>query len=241
MQTSIFAFTRKGPAEDREARLAADNAKRQRRTERLAFLELPWPRPSKMPGRPSRQELWEKEPYNLIEAEEAIPEGVLRPVPLWWRPGLPLVRDVVDEACSAIDTVEEERHHKAMEEECGDEAVGEKEEAVDEEPPAKKTRTLVRVDEQAKKFMLDYITVQNNRKGWDFATCVRNLQALAPEVYGHLHVDTPRKWKLQKAAHAGHRPRKVPDGALLRLCEVSVDEHISAARSAAGGDQADGD
>ena len=61
--------------------------------------------------------------------------------------------------------------------------------------PSGKRRKKIHVAQEAKDFMLGYIERMGKRSGWDTARCVKHLQALCPELYGHIHVDAPRKWK----------------------------------------------
>lgn len=83
-----------------------------------------------------------------------------------------------------------------------------------------KTKKIKKVDPEAKKFYQVYVTLQRGRKGWEQKRCLRHLQDLAPEVYGHLHMDTPRKWKDADSIGLKGRLSHLLAGSLIRFTEI---------------------
>eukprot|EP00971_Amphidinium_carterae_P218471 4336346-Amphidinium_carterae.1 len=73
-----WAVSRPAARAKREAERLRTQAERRDLAESLG---LPWPRPSKLPGRPSRQQLWREKVYDAIERGN-LPEGVAADPPI---------------------------------------------------------------------------------------------------------------------------------------------------------------
>eukprot|EP00971_Amphidinium_carterae_P044725 879755-Amphidinium_carterae.1 len=74
----------------REAEHLRTQAEKRELAESLGLPSVPWPRPSKSPGRPSRQQLWREKVHDAIE-RGTLPEGVAADPRIWWHPGQALV------------------------------------------------------------------------------------------------------------------------------------------------------
>ena len=191
-QSSIrqFSVPARLASQTREQREAAEAERAAARKARADALGLAWPRVHKQrAGRPSRQQLWEAALYEAIATDRPFADDLTKEVPLWWRPGLGLVR--------TIDAVQEDmREAPAGKQAVKQQAVNQedKQEATEEHcdaPPAKKVYRKVPKD--AKELFLEYVHLQRLRRGWDHNRCVRHAATLAPEIFGDLHVDTPRR------------------------------------------------
>ena len=81
---------------------------------------------------------------------------------------------------------------------------------------------------------LDYADLQRRRRNWDIVRSLTEAKALAPETFGHVHKDTPRKWKRPppQAPETRGRHQALSPAALTILSEV-VDKVSSAVTVAA--------
>ena len=172
---------RKAEAERRE-RIAA-------RAAAAEALGLPWPRPAgpRLAGRPSRQQLYEDELYSLIR-RDALPVDATRLAPNWWRPGCSVTRSSEDQAAEmqAAPPLVASRSADTpvAAPSTGDQPAG---------APAKRQR--ITLPRSVVNWLLGYADLQKLRWGWDRNRPLRAAAALAPELFGHVDVSVPRRWK----------------------------------------------
>ena len=201
---------------------------RQRREDERALMAsraravgLQWPRcRKKSAGRPSRRHHWMDALYDELEAGNELPDEVGIEPPSWWRTGSKFIRNM-DEDLEEVPV-----------------AAKEEVEAQREAAPVHEEEGVVRVKKQykpvfleAKTWFLDYADLQRRRRNWDIVRSLTEAKALAPETFGHVHKDTPRKWKRAPPAQRG-RAQALSPAALTILSEV-VDKVSSAVTIAA--------
>ena len=189
---------------------------RQRREDERALMAsraravgLQWPRcRKKSAGRPSRRHHWMEALYDELEAGNELPDEVGIEPPSWWRTGSKFIRNV-DEDLEEVPV-----------------AAKEEVEAQREAAPVHEEEGVVRVKKQykpvlleAKTWFLDYADLQRRRRNWDIVRSLTEAKALAPETFGHVHKDTPRKWKRAPPAQHG-RAQALSPAALTILSEV---------------------
>ena len=183
---------------DRQARLNQEKLDEEWRQAEAHRLLLPWPRPRKSvaPGRPSRQEKFEDAIYTALQMKR-LPMGLeSSTVPLWWMPGMELVRTVhntieemkeLSTECPGEQGAQQEAHGKEIQQEA---------QAEDErQEPAKKKRKKVHVPPEAREWFLEYAEYQAQKYSWPLARSLRQAKALAPELFRDVHKDTPARWK----------------------------------------------
>eukprot|EP00971_Amphidinium_carterae_P056134 1107116-Amphidinium_carterae.1 len=64
------------------------------------------------------------------------------------------------------------------------------------------------------------------RHNWWFAQCLRQAQEWAPDVFGGVHPDTPRRWSFPGKTEdkdARERPTKIPPPVAQILATVVLD------------------
>ena len=96
-QSSIrqFSVPARLASQTREQREAAEAERAAARKARADALGLAWPRVHKQrAGRPSWQQLWKAALYEAIATDRPFADDLTKEVPLWWRPGLGLVRTI---------------------------------------------------------------------------------------------------------------------------------------------------
>ena len=209
---------------------------RQRREDERALIAsraravgLQWPRcRKKSAGRPSRRHHWMEALYDELEAGNELPDEVGIEPPSWWRTGSKFIRNM-DEDLEEVPVAEQEKEEFEAQRETA---------PVHEEELEMKVEGVERVKKQykpvsleAKTWFLDYADLQRRRRNWDIVRSLTEAKVLAPETFGHVHKDTPRKWKRAPPAQRG-RAQALSPAALTILSEV-VDKVSSAVTIAA--------
>ena len=88
------------------------------------------------------------------------------------------------------------------------EAAGEAEEEAVAEPPAKRRNTVT--PQAAEDRFIGYAEYKQRTMSWTRATAFRRAQQLRPDVFGHVPVDSTRKWRARPAVDGRGRPTVYP-------------------------------
>jgi hypothetical protein len=208
-QRFLTEWASRGPQPSGEA-----EARAQRIAEKLQLFGLKGRGAPRASHRPTFDEKWVEKVREACLADDKVEDLELQR-PSWWQPGMPLRRDAVSEMIPFVTpgkpSVKEEQEEPPVMEEVEEE---------EEEPPVKVAKREYRpVPAEAKEAALSYISLMRERRHWDFATSFRSLQVIAPEIFGHVHIDTPRKWRVSRLSASG-RPKKLDDGTLLRIIDI---------------------
>ena len=197
---------------------------RQRREDERALMAsraravgLQWPRcRKKSAGRPSRRHHWMDALYDELEAGNELPDEVGIEPPSCWRPGSKLIRNM-DEDLKEVTVAEQEKEEVEAQREAA--PVHEEELEIKVEGVERAKKQYKYVSSEAKTWFLDYADLQRRRRKWDIVQSLAEAKALAPETFGHVHKDTPRKWKRAPPAQRG-RAQALSPAALTILSEV---------------------
>eukprot|EP00971_Amphidinium_carterae_P277313 5503771-Amphidinium_carterae.1 len=145
----------------------------------------------------------------MVRAEEDVLAAAAAAVPT----GEALVEELLGETPCAVEGVAAE----------GTEAVvldaDVAEEAVEGPVPKPKRRKKVHVSDDVKNWFLDYCDIQWSRFQWPTTKCLKEAQALAPELFGGIHADTPRKWSRTPCKASSGRHQLLPDAHMTVLSE----------------------
>lgn len=203
-------------------------------------LGLPWPKPTEKrgPGRPSRQLLYTDALYECIK-KRTLPEDLYSAqMPMSWEKGGRILGEEervtagLRHAAEIPVTSTDDANHTETDQII---VVDEDEPEFDDgEPPAsqvatqdeagpvepKAKRKKVTVPQVAKEWFLQFAERQTKRYGWGLMRCLRHVQEIAPEVFGDVHDDTPRRWKQPPAEERRGRPQKLPPIALTSAAEA---------------------
>ena len=201
-------------------------------------LAWPWKGPSG-PGRPNMQVVYERTLANALQRRDwSFLEGVTSvEVPQAWREGMPVGTAFQNHmqaraaemlahqgSCSTDPAAAAEPAPEADAEEQADPTEKEEEEAAEEGEeeeeggPAAKKRKTTRpkgfVPPDAVEWFVEWSNAMMKKPtpGWTRVRCWREARALCPQIFGHVHFSTYRRWKGRPKAHytAGRRRRLSP-------------------------------
>jgi hypothetical protein len=231
---------------EKERRREQEKQQELKRAEVAARLSLPWPEPRSKSsvGRPTRQTYFRAVIYQAIRTDSLPEQLCCIDVPQWWSKGSPVfltdaelaqrarmsaqsaavvedqgpfdpwafLEPVADEASQAdADFVEQVSTPQTKKRSSAED---------DEESSVNKKRKKHQVSDEAKAWFLEYVECQKVRFGWGLAKCLRDAQALAPEIFGGVHVDVPRRW--QVPSPKAKKTDVLPDAVLTILGEVAI-------------------
>lgn len=201
---------------------ATEEARHAKRVAEAARLGLEWPLKSRAPGRPSRATLFREAVGQALcenRFDEVVALASLEPHAAW-QPGGPLLvtEAVASEYAKSIGAHVKPVAAPAM-------PTGRAPEADVPGESRKKRRKAADVPQRVRDAFLSWAKHQENRHKWPMTKCLRVAAEVAPEVFGELHPDTPRKWKMSSGAEesASKRGRKgkLTPGHLVELSAIT--------------------
>lgn len=223
MQLSLNAFVARGAtaAQQRQLREKTATEAEAKKASEAARIGLAWPRCGRRRvGAPSRQDRWVELLYAQINQGLLIPEGLTANVPGWWTPGQSLVSavDALSAELAEIPTPTPPPSADPVVDAAAIEAV----EAPDPEavgvPPKKRYKTM---DPDVKEWFLTTHDVMVAKHNWGLVRALRWAKQVAPELFAHLHPDTPRKWKAEPLAEKRGRRSLLSAGVVSHLASTA--------------------
>ena len=159
------------------------------------------------PGRPTRQQLWERALQEHILKHHELPQGTRLQRPGWWRPGEAIDRALTHEELASVET------HAAAP------PAG----PVEDEPSGSRAkRRKIHVHPIARDWFLDMQEQWQTERNWDMQRCLSEAKRFCPDMFDHVHQKTPYRWK-RSAARPETRGRK----SMLSPADMTrLSEHI---------------
>ena len=176
-------------------------------------------------GRPPRQALYEDALRDAIRAGTLPAEVTSTAAPDWWRAGLPLTRAQHQQAEDLLEAVRvpagQAENAEALEGTLGPSEEG-NQPATDTDAGQPHRKKYKAAPPEAKAWFLQYARLQSDLHRWSFDRSFRHAQAMAPDIFGHVHKDVPRRWKAPPALEMRGRVARLSPGALAKLAEAAA-------------------